>query len=204
MAHQHDVDRFNRWAKTYDRHYLQRRVFEPVHKTILQLAVREVARPAAILDVGCGTGILLKEAQLRFPSAELFGIDAAIEMVRVAEASLPAGSPIHFQEALAEELPFSDGRFDLVFSTMTFHHWADQGKGIAEVARVLAPGGRWLLAEFIPAGALAFVRRVLRLRQFPERPQLEAALGHEGLRVVFELRAPGLGGQVSVLAIGST
>src|SRR4029077_11491172 len=111
MAHEHDVDRFNRWAKTYDRHYLQRRVFEPVHATILQLAAREVARPAAILDVGCGTGILLKEAQVRFPGAELIGVDAATEMVRVAEASLPAGSAIRFQEAQAEALPFSDRRF---------------------------------------------------------------------------------------------
>ena len=203
MAHGHDVERFNRWAKTYDRHFLQRRVFEPIHQTMLQLAVDEVAHPAAILDVGCGTGNLLRAAQLRFPDAELIGVDAAIEMVRVAEASLSAGGTIRFMQATAEELPFSNARFDLVFSTMTFHHWADQGKGIAEIARVLAPDGRWLLADFIASGAMAFVRRALRLRQFPERRRLEAALDHAGLRVVSEVRVPRLRGQVPVLAIAA-
>jgi hypothetical protein len=68
---------------------------------------------------------------------------------------------------------------------------------------VLAPEGRWLLADFIATGAMAFVRRALRLRQFPERRQLEAALDHAGLRVVSEVRVPRLRGQVPVLAIAA-
>ena len=203
MARHRDIDRFNRWASTYDRHWMQRLIFGRVQEMTLQLAALEVARPTAILDVGCGTGRLLRSAAVRFPGARLVGVDAAIEMVKQAEASIPAGTAIEFQQATAEQLPFPNAQFDLVFSTVTFHHWRDQRKGIAEVARVLAPGGRWLLADFIAAGLMRYVRRLLRLRQFPERGDVDGMLAAVGLGVVGERRVPGLGGQVTVLAIGA-
>jgi ubiquinone/menaquinone biosynthesis C-methylase UbiE len=200
MAHQHDVDRFNRWAGDYDQHWMQRVIFEPVQRTVLKLAAEQVPQPDAILDVGCGTGRLLGLAQSRFPEAKLFGVDAAIEMVRQAKTSHPDGA-IRFQQAAAEELPFPDASFDLVFSTMTFHHWSDQGRGIAEVARVLRPGGRWLLAEFVASGFVGLIRRVLRLHQFPERADLQRRLVVSGLQVVAEERVQGLHGQIAVMAI---
>jgi len=203
MARHRDIDRFNRWAKTYDRHWMQRLIFGRVQEMTLQLAALEVARPTAILDVGCGTGRLLRSAAVRFPGARLVGVDAANEMVRQAEASTPAGIAMEFQQAIAEELPFPNAQFDLVFSTVTFHHWRDQDKGIAEVARVLAPGGRWLLADFIAAGLMRYVRRLLGLRQFPERGDVDGMLAAGGLGVVAERRVPGLGGQVIALAIGA-
>ena len=202
MAH-HDIDRFNQWAQTYERHPMQSFIFGPVQETALQLAAQEVARPRAILDVGCGTGRLLRSAAVRFPGAELVGVDAAIEMVKQAEASFPSGVAIRFQQATAEELPLQTAGFDLVFSTLTFHHWHDQRKGIAEVARVLAPGGRWLLADFIPMGMMRYVSSLLRLKRFKDRGRLERMLSDAGLAVVAERRVPRLGGQVPVLAIGA-
>jgi ubiquinone/menaquinone biosynthesis C-methylase UbiE len=202
MTHGHDVERFDHWAKTYDRHWMQRRIFEPVQQTVLALAAEEVPKPAAILDVGCGTGRLLRLAEGRFPSAELVGVDAAMEMVKQAVAARPAGSAVRFEQATAEELPFPASKFDLVFSTLTLHHWHDQDKGMAEVARVLAPGGRWLLADFMATGVIGYVRRLLRQNRFPERAQLDAMLGHAGLAAVTARKVPGLGGQVSVVAVG--
>ena len=93
---------------------MQRVVFESVQRTVLDLAGEEVPRPGAILDVGCGTGRLLSSARARFPGTDLVGVDPAPQMVRQAQASARAGSPIRFQQAGAEELPFPDGRFDLV------------------------------------------------------------------------------------------
>ncbi len=179
---------------------MQRVIFEPVQRTVLNLAAEQVPQPDAILDVGCGTGRLLGLAEGRFPTARLVGVDAAIEMVRQAQASNPAGK-IRFQQAMAEDLPFPDASFDLVFSTMTFHHWSDQGRGIAEVARVLTPGGRWLLAEFVASGFVGLIRRVLRLHQFPERAGLQRRLLASGLQVVADERVHGLYGQVAVMAI---
>jgi ubiquinone/menaquinone biosynthesis C-methylase UbiE len=121
MSHGHDVDRFNRWASTYDRHRMQRIIFDPIQRTVLQLAAEQVGQPSAILDVGCGTGRLLRSAGARFRGAKLVGIDAAIEMVKQAQSSTPNGA-IQFQQATAEELPFPNASLDLVFSTMTFHH----------------------------------------------------------------------------------
>jgi ubiquinone/menaquinone biosynthesis C-methylase UbiE len=97
------------------------------------------------------------------------GVDAAIEMVKQAEAYFPPGVAIRFQQVTAEELPLQTAGFDLVFSTLTFHHWHDQRKGIAEVARVLAPGGRWLLADFVPVGMMRYVSSLLRLKRFQDR-----------------------------------
>jgi ubiquinone/menaquinone biosynthesis C-methylase UbiE len=203
MTQGDDVDRFDRWAATYDRHWMQRRIFEPVQRTVLTLAAQEVPQPAAILDVGCGTGRLLRLAEGQFPRAKLVGVDAATEMVRQAAASITSGGAIRFQQATAEELPFPNGQFDLIFSTLTFHHWRDQGKGIAEVARVLAPNGRWLLADFMATGLVSYVRRLLRLTQFPEQAQLEIMLAGAGLAAVTSRRVPGLSGQVNVMAIAA-
>ena len=204
MSHDHDVDRFDRWARSYDRHWMQRTIFEPVQRTVLTLAAQEVPQPAAILDVGCGTGRLLQLAEGQFPSAKLVGVDAAAEMVRQAAASTTPGSAIRFQQATAEELPFPNSQFDLIFSTLTFHHWRDQGKGIAEVARVLAPNGRWLLADFMATGLVSYARRLLRLKQFPEQAQLEIMLAGAGLAAVTARRVPGLSGQINVVAIAAT
>jgi ubiquinone/menaquinone biosynthesis C-methylase UbiE len=200
--HGHDVDRFNRWAGTYDRHWMQRIIFGPIQQAVLQLAAEQVSRPSAILDVGCGTGKLLKSAEARFPGAKLVGVDAAIEMVKYAQTSNPTGA-IQFQQAMAEELPFPNASFDLVFSTMTFHHWSNQTRGIAEVARILTPGGRWVLADFVASGFMRQVRSLLRLHQFPERAALEGMLSDAGLKVVTDRRIRRLAGQIAVMAIGA-
>jgi len=197
----HDVERFNRWAQSYEKHPLQRLIFEPIQRTLLEVAASEIPDARALLDVGCGTGRLLRAAADVFPEARLEGVDAAAEMVRVAQANTSPDARITFRLAGAEALPFGDGSFDLVFSTMTFHHWADQRAGIGEVARVLAPGGRWLLADFIASGVMKYVRRVFRLRRFRERRDLLPMLAAAGLEVATERTVRGVGRQVPILVI---
>jgi ubiquinone/menaquinone biosynthesis C-methylase UbiE len=198
-----DIERFNRWAPTYDRHRLHQLFFEPMQKTVLELAACQVPMPAAILDIGSGTGRLLQAAEKQYPGAALVGVDAAVEMVKQAQSSLPAGSRIEFRVGTAEQLPFPDAQFDLVFSTMTFHHWADQAKGITEVRRVLRPGGRWLLADFIATGPMRFFFLLTRPKRFHERSQIEALVAPAGMRVLAQARVPRLWGQISALAIAT-
>src|SRR5262249_31377271 len=102
-----------------------------------------------------------------------------------------------FRQGVAEQLPFGDGEFDLVFSTMTFHHWADQRKGMGEVARVLKADGIWLLADFVPTGPVAW----FVMRRFPRLERLKKELYEVGLGVRGRRLVTGLVGQVSVLEI---
>jgi ubiquinone/menaquinone biosynthesis C-methylase UbiE len=201
--HHHDVDRFGEWAPGYEKHWMQRRIFGPVQATVLEMAAAQVPSPTAILDVGCGTGRLLRATATRFPGARLDGVDAAEGMIKQASAALPEGVQIRFQQATAEALPFADRSFDLIFSTMTFHHWADQQKSIGEVRRVLAPGGRWLLADIVAGGLMLVALRLARIGRVHKRSELDRMLAAAGLGVVAERRAPGMSGYVPVLAIGA-
>ncbi len=80
----------------------------------------------------------------------MIGVDAAEKMIEQATQLFPEAE---FHVAMAEALPLPDASVDLAFSTLSFHHWANQAKGISEVARVLRPQGRFLLADItIPLG----------------------------------------------------
>jgi ubiquinone/menaquinone biosynthesis C-methylase UbiE len=103
--------------------------------------------PRRVLDIGCGTGQLLRTLATRYPKAdELCGLDPAPTMVAVAEAA--ADDPrLNFVTGVAEHLPYPDRHFDLVLATTSFDHWSDQRAGLAECARVAAPSGRLVLVD---------------------------------------------------------
>jgi len=113
----------------------------------VDLALAHCPSPGRVLDVGCGTGLLLRELARRLPGAvTLTGVDAAPGMVSQARAT--SGDPrLTFVQGVAERLPFDDASFDLVVSTTSFDHWTDQQAGLAECHRVLVPHGRFLLAD---------------------------------------------------------
>ncbi len=139
--------RFDRRAPRYDRGFEQWVFFRPVYRGVVRLAGQAAPDPGRVLDVGCGTGALLHLAAAQYPGAELYGVDASAEMIHVASASNVSPETMRFGQARAEALPFPDDHFGLVLSTMSFHHWADQRQGLREAARVLAPGGVFLLAD---------------------------------------------------------
>jgi ubiquinone/menaquinone biosynthesis C-methylase UbiE len=125
----------------------------------LEIADRTAARalacqpaPRRVLDVGCGTGYLLRRLAAQVPDAgaRFVGVDLAPRMLRAAAGR--AGDPrLRFARAAAERLPAADAAFDLVVSTTSFDHWAGQGTGLAECARVLAPGGTLVLTDLFSA-----------------------------------------------------
>ncbi len=120
-----------------------------------------------MLDVGCGTGALLRALSERLRvTVELVGADPAPAMVEVARAALGERPNVRLEVAFAERLPFPDAHFDLVVSTVSFHHWANQAAGLKEVGRVLRPRGRLLLVDHFAIGWLrvfnAFARRNMR------------------------------------------
>jgi ubiquinone/menaquinone biosynthesis C-methylase UbiE len=150
-----DVEHFNKRAATYEKASSQGYFFDRIQRRVLSLT-RDQTHPEVIMDVGCGTGRLLRKAKQQYPKARLIGIDAAEKMIQQAAMLLPEAE---FHVARAEALPLPDASVDLAFSTLSFHHWADQAKGISEIARVLRPQGRFLLADIvIPRWLSLFVR----------------------------------------------
>jgi len=105
-----------------------------------------------VLDVGCGTGTLAIEVQRRVGSAgRVVGIDPGSEQIARARAkAVRRQAPIEFQVGVIEQLAFPDQTFDVVLSTLMMHHLPASLKrqGLAEIARVLKPGGRLVIADF--------------------------------------------------------
>jgi ubiquinone/menaquinone biosynthesis C-methylase UbiE len=151
-----DVKKFNIWSGTYEDSWLQHLYFDRIHKEVLNSVNREFT-PKDIVDVGCGTGRLLRKARERWPQARLTGVDPAEGMVKKARQMMRDST---FIVSPAESIPLPDMSVDLVFSTTSFHHWSDQLQGIREIRRVLRPGGQFFLADIAPLPFfLRFVHR---------------------------------------------
>ena len=121
---------------------------------LFAVAGRAAARVAAdrtgvgagdhVVDVGCGPGTAVREAVRRGATAT--GVDPAPVMLRLARV-LPSGEGITWAPGRAEALPVQDSAATVVWSLATVHHWGDLDAGLREVARVLRPDGRFLVAE---------------------------------------------------------
>lgn len=111
-----------------------------------------------VLDLGCGTGTLALWAKRLQPTAQLTGLDADEQMLSVAvRKSKKAGVDIAFNRGVSERLPYPSGGFDVVLSSLFFHHLSSDEKEatLDEVFRVLRPRGELHIADWGKAsGAL--------------------------------------------------
>jgi SAM-dependent methyltransferase len=190
-----DVARFDAWSERYDDSYLQRVLFDRVQARVVEAARESAPEARSVLDVGCGTGRLLLRLGEVYPAARLTGVDPAPGMARIAGQR----HRIMAMVGSAERLPLQAGSFDLVVTTMSFHHWVDQRLGLAEVRRVLVPGGHLLLADAVATAWLRPVFALARARsRFHTGVELDAMLAGAGLGRAGRLPVPGLSGAVTV------
>lgn len=138
------AERFDSWSSNYEDSFAWRHYFMPLHDS-LEKSIGGVTGKS-VLDVGCGTGDMLRRFA-RAGAGRLVGADASEGMLSVSR-ELSAGEPaIDFVRASAEELPFEDAGFDLVISCIAFHHFPQPAASVAEMRRMLKPGGRLLIAD---------------------------------------------------------
>ena len=149
-----EVHDFEEWSRSYEQSWLQNLYFDHVHRAGLDLLSQPDGgqNPGSVLDVGCGTGRLLRKARELWPDAGLTGVDPTQGMIDVARRLTPEAT---FHTASAESLPLPDASVDVAITTMSFHHWKDRAAGVREIARVLRPDGCFCLADGAPPGFLA-------------------------------------------------
>ncbi|HEY1352642.1 MAG TPA: bifunctional 2-polyprenyl-6-hydroxyphenol methylase/3-demethylubiquinol 3-O-methyltransferase UbiG [Ktedonobacteraceae bacterium] len=169
----------------------------------IQACLQQVLGEAAlthqeILEVGCGGGLICEELAQR--GATMVGVDpsqGALQTAREHAASSGLADRVTYQQGYAEELPYAAGRFQAVICLDVLEHVQHLGRTIAEVARVLAPGGvfvfdtinrtflaRMLLiwyGEHFPSGGL--VPGIHNYRTFIKPAELRCSLEANDLQV---------------------
>lgn len=161
-------------ALTYDR-------LTPLFDPMVRLTTRErrfkeelleqarIEPGQRVLDLGCGTGTLAVWAKGSEPGAEVVGLDGDEEVLaRGRRKASEAGVDVKLDRGLSYDMPYEDGSFDRVLSSLFFHHLKPDAKETTarEIARVLRPGGELHVADFgPPSDPVAWVGAQL-LRRF--------------------------------------
>lgn len=123
----------------------------------VHMSAARAGRPPRLLDVACGTGVLLAQVLALLPNAEVFGVDASEAMLHQARQALAAWPAMQLTQAAVGTgptagLPYAPGTFDLITYTNALHYAADPAATLAGLANLLAPGGQLILEDFAPHG----------------------------------------------------
>ena len=140
------------------------------------IAQAELQPRQAVLDIGCGTGTLAVWIKQGHPEVDVVGLDPdPPALARAERKAKRAGVAVRFDRGFADALDYRDATFDRVFSSMMFHHLRseERSKALAEVRRVLKPGGRLEFLD-LAAGTHNFLGRMLA------RPAAHAILAKIG------------------------
>ncbi|KQY90644.1 methyltransferase [Pelomonas sp. Root1444] len=128
----------------------------------LQRMAPDAPRGGVVLDIGTGQGHSLPELAARFAPAQIHALDPEPDFeARCADMAKACPVPVTLHAAHAERIPLPDASVDMVLCHQTLHHIVDQAAALAEVARVLKPGGLLLLAESTRAYIHSWIIRLL-------------------------------------------
>ncbi len=130
---------FNQWAAAGRGDEMESHHSDITEQT---LALMDIQPEDRILDLGCGTGWASRRMARIATTGEVIGLDVADEMLRRAEQSSSAFRNVRYAWGSAENIPEADNAFNKVLSVESFYYYADQGKALDELSRVMAPGAK--------------------------------------------------------------
>jgi ubiquinone/menaquinone biosynthesis C-methylase UbiE len=141
------------------------------------VAQAELADGLRVLEIGCGTGNVTVRAKRAAPSADVIGLDPDPLALARAQRKARGLSGIRFERGFAQELPYSDGEFDRVLSSMMLHHLNEDVKAAAaaEIYRVLHPGAT---LHIVDIGGHTTVHHGMAAR-WTKNPHVAGNLGDE-------------------------
>ncbi len=195
-------------AEAYEQHFVPA-IFAEWAPIILEAAGVAASAPPGtrLLDVGCGTGIVARTARrIAGPDLEITGVDLNPSMLAVAERTAEAEGlvpPIDWRPGDAGALPFDDETFDVAVSQMAARFFPDLSRALAEMARVVRPGGT--LAWVVPAALSEqpaygpFVDAAAAHVDVDARHLLEGVYWNRGDRQAFAADVEGVGLEVTTV-----
>jgi len=136
------ISEYSKLAPEYDKRW-SFYTTATLRETLKRLEIKPTDR---LLDLGCGTGSLLKAISTHYPLVRMVGVDLSIEMLKVAcnkqikRCSLVAGQ--------VRRLPFHSKSFDIIVSCNAFHYWRRPEECLSEIARVLKPQGKIVITDW--------------------------------------------------------
>ena len=131
--------------------FIQKYIVRDIRYKSLLIEQAKIQAGHHVLDLGCGTGTLAIMAKQTQPKAEVFGLDADPDMLKVAKyKSEQLNAPVKFDVGFTNKLPYPDASFDRILSSIMIHHLKTPDKIITaqEVHRVLKPGGQLHIIDF--------------------------------------------------------
>ena len=167
---QERVSLYDRFARLYDITFKFNRYGHSIERYLRERAL-PLPGDAEILDAGCGTGLLTLAILRTLRRARVTAIDLSapsIAKARQATSKERARHPVQFLQANLLSLPFADDSFDFI-ATSGALEYVPLGEGLAELARVLRPGGHLLHLPVRPAPASLLLEWMFRFKTHPPR-----------------------------------
>ena len=138
--------KWDRWAENFDTKSWRREFLRNGQRSVISLL--DIKPGMHFLDVGCGTGWAAGEvARLAGGKGEFYGVDLSPKMIEKAQENFGGREEMHFLRANVENIPLESDFFDAMICTNSFHHYPRPDRALAEMHRLLKPGGKVFILD---------------------------------------------------------